>query len=96
LCFGFIFGFILIGANTLMVIIRILSAELRPQVVEALLMLPKLRHLDNDLEIIIKIIIPYIYSYCVVLVHMTFTLYLNLLPGRDIFSLAVPKCGLGP
>jgi len=53
LCFGFIFGFILIGANTLMVIIRILSAELRPQVVEALLMLPKLRHLDNDLEIII-------------------------------------------
>ena len=95
MCFGFIFGFILIGANTLMVIIRILSAELRPQVVEALLMLPKLRHLDNDLEIIIKIIIiPYIYSYCVV--HMTFTLYLNLLPGRDIFSLAVPKCGLGP
>ena len=41
------------------------SAELRPQVVEALLMLPKLGHLDNDLVIII---IQYI--YCVV--HMAY------------------------
>ena len=35
------------------VIVRIPSAELRPQVIEALFMLPKLCHLlDNDLKII--------------------------------------------
>ena len=44
---------------------------MRPQVVEALLMLPKLCHLDNDLVIII--IIQYI--YCVV--HMTYIPYLG-------------------
>ena len=44
LCFGFI------GASSNSM--NSASAELRPQVVEALLMLPKLCHLDNDLEII--------------------------------------------
>ena len=50
LCFGFV------GANSNSIIP---SAELRPQVVEALLMLPKLCQLDNDLVIII---IQYIYT----------------------------------
>jgi len=56
-------------------------------------MLPKLCHLDNDLEIISIIPIQYasvyyIYSYCVV--HD-----LHTLPG-DFFILTVPQCGRGP
>ena len=44
-----------LASLALIVIVGIPSAELRPQVVEALLMLPKLCHLDNDLVIIIII-----------------------------------------
>ena len=56
-------------------------------------MLPKLCHLDNDLEIII--IIQYIYCVVLVLVlvvvHMTYIPYLG-----TFFFLTVPQCGPGP
>ena len=52
-------------------------------------MLPKLCHLDNDLEIIIIIYTVYILRSTHDL-HLTYTL-----PG-DIFFLTVPQCGPGP
>jgi len=50
-------------------------------------MLPKLCHLDNDLEIII--IIQYIYTAYIVL-HMTYTW------GHFFSHGTVPQCGPGP
>ena len=77
----------------LIVIVSIPSAELRPQVVEALLMLPKLCQLDHDLEMIISI--QYIYTVFSILrstqTRMTHIPYL-----RIFFSLTVPQCGPGP
>jgi len=54
-------------------------------------MLPKLCHLDNDLEIIIIT-----YTVCVYLYILRSTQDLHTLPGTFFFSRYYPKCGPGP